>query len=602
MILPQHGNTTWSDVQTRTWSDALLYLWQERPPKIFIPDEYGQIIDIADHVQSLSISDDINHRSSATIRIIDDDNSFGHIVTGMNVSVEYNGDLIFAGICTSVRKTYLGGFNDPIQIELDCADYTLLVARRIGRFSSDEPITCGEIVENIYNTYLVDEGLEIGRIDPGEEIPVATFQMKSISEIFDTLAEISGYIWFVDYDRKLYFIDRMAYSSDWDIDETTQGVMSFELIEGNSQYRNVQYVTGTKVRTQELTEYFKGDGKQKSFAIGYPVAVEPTIYVNDELQSVGYKGQENELIDWYWSPGDPVITQRNDAPTLSDSDVLRIDYIGTFQLIVKVKRASEITKCKLRETFGTGQYESIEYDVNASDYDQAKLFTEGLLDEYGTVGYSVNYKTIRNITSGLIQNINLPSMNINADFLVTSVRITYEENMMVYEVDAISGPLDPSWEDIFCDIAKRAHQKFVSEISESETVRGVYEFEKTWSYDESPNIFRYTYADGSTTPSDTYFPCFADGDRVIYCAVYRNGVEIFRKPFTLEEIYGNTIHSICIIDASEAIGQISHIGIWGGDSAQNVLGTGIELAKFEFIYTKSSLESLQIDVYNIRGW
>lgn len=587
---------TWSDWSSLPWTDLLSQNW----PNVVCIYIGGN--NVTYNTSSFSINDDINHRSTASITLIDEDKSLNSIVTGMNVEILSSSGIIFAGIITNVKRSFIGKFGSAIQIDIDCSDYTLMTARRLGKYSSDSAVTCGDIVRYIYENYLEDEDILIGEIEDGEELSTAKFPLKTVSEILDTLAEISGYIWYIDYDRKLYFIDRTTYTSDWDIDETSPYILSLEVSEGNSQYRNVQYVTGAKVRTDELTEYFKGDSNQRTFTVGYPIVEEPTIYVNNEIQSVGYKGQENDLIDWYWSPDDPTITQRSNATPLSDTDILRVDYIGSFRLIVKVKRAGEILARRLREGYGTGQYENIEYDVNASDYNQALAITSGLLQEYGSIGYVVNYRTFNPITSGVLQTIYLPSMNINKDFLITSVSISYEDGILMYEVEGVSGPIDPSWEDIFCTIAKNAKSKYLSDMSEAEAVQGVEEFEKTWAYTDYPNIFREVYADGSITPSDTYFPCFESGDRVVYCAIYRNDAEIFRKPITYETIEGNTIISICIIDASEAVGSISHVGIWGGDTATNNLGTGIELAKFTFNYMKTSLETLQFNFYNIRGW
>ena len=86
--------------------------------------------------------------------------------------------------------------------------------------------------------------------------------------------------------------------------------------------------------------------------------------------------------------------------------------------------------------------------------------------------------------------------------------------------------------------------------------------------------------------------------------LYSSGVEFFRKQITTQTIHAAEIDSICLILAAEANGQaISHVGLWGGDAASDVAGTGIELEKIAFSRAaKTSLESFQLDFADLRGF
>ena len=79
-------------------------------------------------------------------------------------------------------------------------------------------------------------------------------------------------------------------------------------------------------------------------------------------------------------------------------------------------------------------------------------------------------------------------------------------------------------------------------------------------------------------------------------------MEFFRKVITSQTIGATEIDSICLILAAEANGQaISHVGLWGGDAASDVAGTGIELEKIAFARTaKTSLESFQLDFADVK--
>lgn len=578
---------TWNEFSGSTWTQLLIYKWGD--------------FNFENHVlmDTFEIYDDINHRATANFSIIDVNGKYD-IKKGQDIQIYLGGDLIFGGIVDTVKSSLVGSENSFKRIDVSGIDYTVIAERRVISYVYNNNIFAGQIVQNILNNYLSEESIEVGEILNGEELERAVFPLKTIKEIFDTLATISGYIWFIDYDKKLYFIERTTFSSEFDITDYTK-LLSFELSEGNPNYRNIQYVIGPKVLTDTLMEYFKGDGNQKTFTVGYPIKQEPTIYVNDVIQDVGIKGVEAGK-SWYWNLDDNTITQDQGATPLSSSDILKVEYIGSFPLIIKVTNYAELTSRKLTEGFGTGKYERVDMDTNMSDYEQGLSTARGILNEYGTIGYHATYTTTDKITSGTLQNISLSAFNVSTDFLITSVRVSYNEGLIFYEVEASSGPVDESWEDIFCKIAKNAKEKLSLTMSSTDVVQGLEEFTKVWQWNDLPNPFRQIYPD-STTPSDSYFPCFATGDKFVYCALYTNGNEFFRKPITYQTDDGTTLTCITVFNANEGNEyEISHVGLFGGDTATNTLGSGIELCKFPFVKQKSELETLQVNIYNVRGW
>ncbi len=578
---------TWNEFSGSTWTQLLIYKW----------GDFG----FENHVlmDTFEIYDDINHRATANFSIIDVNGKYD-IKKGQDIQIYLGGDLIFGGIVDTVKSSLVGSENSFKRIDVSGIDYTVIAERRVISYVYNNNIFAGQIVQNILNNYLSEESIEVGEILNGEELERAVFPLKTIKEIFDTLAAISGYIWFIDYDKKLYFIERTTFSSEFDITDYTK-LLSFELSEGNPNYRNIQYVIGPKVLTDTLMEYFKGDGNQKTFTVGYPIKQEPTIYVNDVIQDVGIKGVEAGK-SWYWNLDDNTITQDQGATPLSSSDILKVEYIGSFPLIIKVTNHAELTSRKLTEGFGTGKYERVDMDTNMSDYEQGLSTARGILNEYGTIGYHATYTTTDKITSGTLQNISLSAFNVSTDFLITSVRVSCNEGLIFYEVEASSGPVDESWEDIFCKIAKNAKEKLSLTMSSTDVVQGLEEFTKVWQWNDLPNPFRQIYPD-STTPSDSYFPCFATGDKFVYCALYTNGNEFFRKPITYQTDDGTTLTCITVFNVNEGNEyEISHVGLFGGDTATNTLGSGIELCKFPFVKQKSELETLQVNIYNVRGW
>src|SRR5690606_91935 len=109
---------------------------------------------------------------------------------------------------------------------------------------------------------------------------------------------------------------------------------------------------GSKDLTDVLTEYKTGDGQNKTFTVGFPIAKVPTITLNDVPQTVGIKGLESGK-DWYWNKGDPVITQDNDATPLEPTDTLKIEYQGEYDIIIFVNDLADIAqRADIEETSG----------------------------------------------------------------------------------------------------------------------------------------------------------------------------------------------------------------------------------------------------------
>jgi hypothetical protein len=102
-------------------------------------------------------------------------------------------------------------------------------------------------------------------------------------------------------------------------------------------------------------------------------------------------------------------------------------------------------------------------------------------------------------------------------------------------------------------------------------------------------------------PGDHDLPCFDPDDRWKYIVIYRAGAEIFRKAALAVEHFSDKDYASCYIAAIEAIGAISHIGLWGGQGCSATPGSGIELDKQVYVREKTNLESLEV-VFTENRW
>lgn len=218
----------------------------------------------------------------------DADRVFAGRVQGITLNVDESGNANFA--------TY------------QCGGYEVLADRRlVAEVYTNK--TAGFIVDDIVTKYLAPDGVTAGTIEAGITIPRASFAYLSASQVLRELAEASGYIWYISYDKELFFVERDFRTAPHEIDATHASKRAYRSVVASAnlnQYRNrqiVQYDELTSIRT----ETFAGDGERITFTVEYPVALVPTVSVNNIAQTVGIAGLGNDK-DWYWSKGSNEIT------------------------------------------------------------------------------------------------------------------------------------------------------------------------------------------------------------------------------------------------------------------------------------------------------
>jgi hypothetical protein len=554
---------------------------------------------------SVVINHVIDARSSASFELLDevaDIADFKHFDEGQEVKImDLDGTRLFGGLLAQAVEKRFSQVREINRHTFDCTDYHALAENR--RFFAGYESTTGGAVCRAILEVLSEEGITEGLIQEGIVLTDLVFPFVSCAEALDKIAELCGYIWFISENKQLYFLDRTTYTAAWHIQDGSEILAdTVEVTNGNPEYRNVQIIDGGQAETIPKTEYKKGDGTNRTFTVGYPLAREPTITIGGVEQGVGIKGVEVGK-QFYWNKGDPTVTQDQNETVLDDGAIVRIDYIGSFKLLVKSSKAAEITSRKAIQGFGSGKVEKIASDSTATTQNAALLAAQAKLDQYAMPGKVLTYETLADgLAAGVLQNVTLERHGIVAqDLLISNVQIKTNHARRRYAVTALIGPVTDDWKNLFCGIAEDARKKQQDATNTSDSVQGLETFSKTWLSSEHPNPF-ITVLPGIQV-SDSDFPCLTTANRLCYVVLYSGGVEYFRKPITTQTVDGHTIRTTAVILSAEANGTpISHVGLWGGDLCDEDAGSGVEMSKFAFVRLKNSKESLQFDFTDIKGW
>lgn len=401
---------------------------------------------------SLLVNLRIEERSIAEFIVIDRAGSASY-ERGQPVAI-YDPDdtLIFGGFIDSAESKRIspsGGLYHYIV----CTDNHYLADKRLVAKSYQNELA-GDIARDILTIYLADEGITVGEIQDGVEISEAIFNYVKASEVLDALKELTGFIWFIDEIKQLYFIDRTTNAAPFSITASSILKNSASLKKGNPKYRNRQFIRGGTGVTSLQTEDRTGDGETKVLAMGYQLAKVPTITENTIPKTVGIKGLDTDK-DWYWSKGDNTIYTET-AP--EESVAIQCQYYGQYPLIARVDDWIGIADRKAVEGgTGTGIVEDITSEAQHESGDASRESAAAKLAEYCRNAEKFIFQTHRSgLKPGQLLPVTYSPFNFSAhDMLIESISIRAEGGLLTYDVSAITGPALGLWSRFFSSILER---------------------------------------------------------------------------------------------------------------------------------------------------
>ena len=404
---------------------------------------------------SLDIEKRLEERSTASFNVIDMDGT-GAYVRGMPIGIYDGAVLIFGGFIDTPDRVRLfpsGGLLHSIT----CMDNTYAADKRLV-VNSYQNKTAGYIVEDIFNQYLAPEGITKGVIQAGPTVSEAIFNYVKVSEVYAAIKELSGtFTWFINESKQLYFIDRSTYSAPWNLDEVNHRPVkgSPKLSEGNSLYRNFQYIWGGTDITSLQTSNFVGDGNNKAFVLGYPLSKAPTVTDNSVSKTVGIKGIETGK-DYYWTKGDSAIYAQ--VTPLSGHNI-QVQYYGQYPLITASLNSDAIVARKTIEG-GTGIVEDIVREAFHESKESSRQSAQAKLTQYCQDAEKFTYQTYESgLSPGQLQPVTYSPFGFSThEMLIESVKITADGDFILYDISCITGPLMGSWSKFFNRLLKRQDQ------------------------------------------------------------------------------------------------------------------------------------------------
>jgi hypothetical protein len=447
-------------------------------------------------VETLQLNDRLNSRSRASLQVIvraadilitQDGLSFitqsGTVLippslapidetdssVGAEIVINDGATVVFGGLIDSYNEeVIIDGNLLAVQRDIEAVSYDALADRRLVAASYESGTqTLFDIVDDVATNHLTGDGIDTSEVDTGGMvIPKIKFDYLPAAAVFNELASITGWAWWIDDAKKLHFKPRSETVAPFAVDE--DNARDIRLTTSTDTYRNRQFIRAGVALTNSRTETFAGDGERKAFTLSFPAGAKPSaVSVDGSAKTIGIRGVETGF-DFYWNAGDPVISQDDGAAVLTSANVLSVTYQGQYPILIQAQDDTQIGA--LAAVSGAaGIIDEITNRAAITAIDTAQTLAAGLLRRYGKIPRRVTFETdTGGLAAGQLVTITIPTHGVSGSWLIdqVSARDRFGQSL-VYTVEALDGENVGGWEAFFSALSREGR---VVEFRENEVI------------------------------------------------------------------------------------------------------------------------------------
>ena len=416
---------------------------------------------------TLSISAALGTRTAATLSTVDHPPFDDVVEVGQVVEIrDETTAIIFAGTVDSVDEEIDPGERVRFK-RLACVDYNQIADRHLVAYvyqpDEDNPaVYAGDVIRDIVSRFFVfggvTEGIDTSAVENGPAIEKFVFNYVPASQAFDEIAELAGYIWYIDYAKRLHFTPKDRNTAPFAIGDDTQNWRNLKISESRDLYRNRQIVrAGTALTDPRTDTVVATEADQEYFEVSYPIGTASAVTVNGVAKTLGVDGL-HEGRDFYWSYGSNVLTAEV-APGAGAR--VALTYRGLFPILVDERIDAEILARRALEG-GTGVYEAIADDPAINVQTVAVQKALAYLRKHGVIPQTIRFETDRpGLRPGQLLPVRVATAGLDDNYLIESVNMRDVQGAVNrYRVSAVSGDALGGWLEWFSALARQA-QKFV---------------------------------------------------------------------------------------------------------------------------------------------
>lgn len=360
---------------------------------------------------------------------------------GSEIVFKYGSRFLFGGYISKTEPTETG-IGQLFSCQIEASDYSYIFNSKIARRSYENK-TLKYIVEDLLDTYVdAGYGFTTTNVATGPTIVSINFDHISVRKCLEKLQKLTGYVWFVDYEKNLYF---QTPSADNAPESITDGGTNHEVLAiayDTSQVRNSVIVIGNPEGEQSANtevETFLGDGETRSWELSEIPSQVVTIKINGASQqfSLDVNERDTDVFTYSFSGRSFKMTSLGTTPVGGGTpDEVEITYYPRVPIITREIEPESIAFFAALDG-GDGVYEysikepSIGTKEEATQRAQEELaqYADPLVD--GRFSTRTGLLTAGSIfTAGQALTVNSPVNGIDTDtvFLIQEVQIRLNES------------------------------------------------------------------------------------------------------------------------------------------------------------------------------
>lgn len=345
---------------------------------------------------------------------------------------------LFGGYISKVEIDELG-VGQFFNCHVEASDYAYTFNNKVAR-RSYENHTLKYIVEDLITEYVdAGYGYTTTNVATGPTIDSINFDHISLRKCFEKLQKLTGYVWFVDYQKNVYFQTQTADTAPESITDSSGNHESLGIAYDTSQVRNSVIVIGNSDGEQSAnteTETFTGDGVTRSWELQAKPSQVSTIKLNTVSKqfSLDVNERDTDFFTYSFSGQSFRVAQGGTTPAVSDS--IEIVYYPRVPIIAKEIDSESIAFFAALDG-GDGVYEYTIKEDSITTKEEATSRALEELAQYGDPLVDGRFKTRTSLlqsgsifTAGQALTVNSPVNGIDTDtvFLIQEVRIKLNES------------------------------------------------------------------------------------------------------------------------------------------------------------------------------
>jgi prophage tail gpP-like protein len=357
---------------------------------------------------------------------------------GSEVVFKDGARFLFGGYISKVELSEIG-IGQLFSCNVEVSDYSYIFNNKVAR-KSYENHTLKYIVEDLLDTYVdAAYGYDTTNVATGPTIDSINFDHVSIRKAFEKLQKLTGYVWFVDYEKNLFFQTVTATNAPEDITDASENHESLKISYDTSQVRNAVIVIGNSEGEQSANtevETFTGDGVARSWELQSKPSAVATIKVNTVSKQFSLDVNERDTDDFVYSFTGQSFKVSSSGAIPGVGDDIEITYYPRVPIITREIDSESIAFFAALDG-GDGVYEYTIKEASITTKEEATARALEELSQYGNPLVNGQFTTRTGLlqagsifSAGQAITVNSPVNGIDTDtvFLIQEVRIQMVED------------------------------------------------------------------------------------------------------------------------------------------------------------------------------